>query len=93
MFDDGSVTINDVQNDFVTICELEKPLKSETASFPEETASCLKSIILEDKGNLVSNPISGQTYHSKHQFRVLTLRTPCSLWLQSFDAEYKTKAF
>jgi len=63
------------------LCDLEKPLRSDTMTLPEETTKCLKSIIIEDKGNQVKNPISGQTYHSKHQFRVLTLRTPCSLRL------------
>ena len=50
------------------ILEIEKPIKGETTTLPEETKQCLKTILLEDtktsKGTI--NPVSGQTYHSKH---------------------------
>jgi hypothetical protein len=61
-------------------------------NLPDETIKCLKTILLEDKNHSTSK-ISGQTYHSKHQFRVFSLRSPCSLRLSCFEAEYKTKAF
>lgn len=37
VLEDGSVQINDVQNDFMKICELEKPMISESTQMPIET--------------------------------------------------------
>ena len=49
---DGSVTVNDAQNDFTQLLQIEKPIKRENVALSDETSSCLKTIVLPDKNSL-----------------------------------------
>lgn len=63
-------------------------------SLPIETKKSLKARILDDPhANTHQGGRVGQGYSSGHNFRILSLHSPCSLRLQAFDAEYRTKLF
>jgi hypothetical protein len=58
VFDDGSVTMNDVQNDFLKLADIEKPIKRDAVAINEETKKCLKVILLPDRNSML-NPMTG----------------------------------
>lgn len=63
-------------------------------SLAKETKASLKVRILEGPQNISQHAGKhGHGYNSGHNFRIVSLHSPCSLRLQAFDAEYRTKLF
>ena len=87
VFIDGSCSVFD--SAFGYLSNIEKPFKKDVVSLSEETKNCLKARIIEDS----YSKKYAQGYNSAHNFRLITLHTPWSLRLQTFDAEYRTKLF
>lgn len=91
-FVDGSCSVFDTSLEF--LASIERPFKRDVVSLSKETKESLKARIL-DSQNTFSHQGSkvNQGYNSGHNFRILSLHSPCSLRLQAFDAEYRTKLF
>ena len=79
--------MTDAVNDFKEICQIEKPVPG----FSPGSREGLKAIFLSSSAQIGSTghtPVS-----ARHQFRILTVRSPSCLRLQSFDAEFRSKSF
>ncbi|CAI2364164.1 unnamed protein product [Moneuplotes crassus] len=92
VFIDGSCSVFDTALEFLS--SIEKPFKKDISSLSRETKISLKARILDNSSNTMAQAgRMNQGLNNAHNFRIISLHSPSSLRLQSFDAEYKTKLF